>query len=148
MFGEYLRATGGADPTDGTFQRFDPVDRGGHGFPGARDVAGTSNLRDPCAGFTTVPAKGWTLQAEGHVFRLDQSRDVWVDDTGTTLRRSAAGTAGNTQGRELDASLRWDTRGKVSVPAGASRFWAGDFVRRTGGGTDSNQGLLQLAVGF
>ena len=148
VFGEYLRATGDADPTDGKFQRFDPVYWGGHNFQGALDVAAASNLRDQCGGFTTTPAKGWTLQAEAHVFRLDQSRDVWVDDAGTTLRRSAAGTAGNTLGRELDATLRWDTRGKVAVLAGASRFWAGDYVRRTGGGTDLNWGFLQLAVGF
>lgn len=148
VFGEYMRATGDEDPTDGKFQRFDPVYWGGHNYQGALDVAGASNLRDQCAGISTTPAKGWTLQAEGHVFRLDQPRDVWVDDAGTTLRRSAAGTAGNTLGRELDASLRWDTRGKVSILAGASRFWAGDFVRSTGGGTDLNWGYLQLAVGF
>lgn len=148
VFGEYLRATGDEDPADGAFQRFDPVYWGGHSFQGALDVAGASNLRDQCAGISTTPAKGWTLQAEGHVFRLDQARDVWVDDAGTTLRRSSAGTAGHTLGRELDASLRWDTRGKVSVLAGASRFWAGDYVRNTGGGTDLNWGYLQLAVGF
>ncbi len=58
-----------------------------------------------------------SLHFAGHALGLDQARDVRGDDAGTTLRRSAAGTAG-------------------------------DDVRRTGGGTDSNRGFLPLAVGF
>ncbi|MFN8587207.1 MAG: alginate export family protein [Candidatus Eisenbacteria bacterium] len=148
VFGEYVRATGDEDPTDGSFQRFDPVYWGGHNFQGALDVAAAANLRDQAAGLALTPRKGWTLQAEGHVFRLDQARDAWLDDAGTLLRRSSAGAAGNELGREVDVTLRWETRGKVTVFAGASRFFAGDFVRRTGGGSDLNWGFLQLAVGF
>ena len=35
------------------------------------------------------------------------------------------GAAGKSLGRELDATVRWDTRSKVAVLVGASRFWRG-----------------------
>ena len=114
-------ATGDADPTDGKFQRFDPVYWGGTTSRRARRRNRLEPAR-PVRRLHDDAGEGWTLQAEAHVFRLDQSRDVWVDDAGTTLRRSAAGTAGNTLGRELDATLRWDTRGKVARARGRPRF--------------------------
>lgn len=148
LFVERMHASGDEDPVDGTFGRFDPVYWGGHNFQGALDVAAASNLDDLAGGFTAVPRKGWTLQGEYHVFTLADEHDVWTDDAGTTLRRNAAGLAGTQLGRELDVTARWDTRSKVSVLAGASRFWTGDYVRATGGGSDINWGFLQFAVSF
>ncbi len=145
---EHMRASGDRVPNDGKFERFDPVYWGGHGYQGALDIAGESNLADWCAGVVSQPVGAWTVQAELHSFSLMQARDYWVDDAGTTLRRNTGGTAGRRLGHELDASVKWDARSKASVLAGASRFWAGPFVRDTGGGADLVWGYLQLTVAF
>jgi hypothetical protein len=148
LFVEHVQSSGDGNPTDGLFQRFDPVYWGGHGFQGTLDLVGESNVSDWSGGLTAVPAKSWTVQSEYHVFSLSRAKDAWLDDSGNTLRRSVAGTAGTQLGRELDATVRLDTRSKVSVLVGASRFWRGDFVRNTGGGADVSWGFAQLNVGF
>jgi hypothetical protein len=148
MFVEHAQSSGDQVPTDAKFQRFDPVYWGGHGFQGALDIAGESNMGDWCGGLTAQPAKGWTVQSEYHALALSQASDYWVDDAGTTLRRDVTGAAGTAVGREFDATVRWDTRSKVSVLAGGSRFWRGEYVRQTGGGADVSWGFLQLNVAF
>ncbi len=148
IYAEHGQSSGDANPSDGNFQRFDPVCWGGHGFQGTLDIVGESNVGDWCGGVTAQPAKGWTVQSEYHVFSLSRPRDAWVDDSGATLRQSKAGTAGTALGREFDATARWDTRGKVSVFVGVSRFWRGEFVRNTGGGGDVSWGFMQLNVAF
>ena len=148
LYLEHGKSSGDANPTDGLFQRFDPVYWAGHSFQGTLDIVGESNVSDWCGGMTAQPVKGWTVQSEFNTFTLSQARDYWVDDASTTLRRSPAGTAGTSLGRELDATVRWDTRAKVSVLAGASRFWRGEYVRNTGGGGDVSWGFAQLNVTF
>jgi hypothetical protein len=145
---EHGQSSGDANPADGTFQRFDPVCWSGHGFQGTLDIVSESNVSDWCGGVTAQPAEGWTVQSEFNSFALSQARDYWVDDAGTTLRRSVAGTAGTSLGRELDTTVRWDMRSKVSVLVGASRFWRGGYVRDTGGGGDVSWGFAQLNVAF
>jgi hypothetical protein len=145
---EHLLASGDPSPTDGRFQRFDPVGWSGHGFQGAVDVAGAANLSDWCAGLALQPAPAWTIQSELHAFSLASATDAWADDSGTLLRRDPAGSAGTALGREADASVRWEARPGVSVTGGASRFMAGPFVRATGGGGDTAWGFLQLAIAF
>jgi hypothetical protein len=148
LYLEHGQSSGDANPTDALFQRFDPVYWAGHSFQGTLDIVGESNVSDWCGGVTAQPVKGWTVQSEFNTFSLSQARDYWVDDAGTMLRRSVAGAAGKSLGRELDATVRWDTRSKVAVLVGASRFWRGEYVRNSGGGSDVSWGFAQLNVTF
>jgi hypothetical protein len=148
LYVEHAQSSGDANPTDALFQRFDPVYWAGHSFQGTLDIVGESNVSDWCGGLSAQPVKGWTVQSEFNTYALSQARDYWVDDAGTTLRRSVAGTAGKSLGRELDATVKWDTRSKVAVLVGASRFWRGEYVRNSGGGSDVSWGFAQLNVTF
>jgi carbonic anhydrase len=145
---EHIVSSGDRDPSDGHIDRYDPVYWGGHGFQGVLDVVGCSNVRDWSGLLALSPRKTWGVNGEYHVFRLVQARDYWIDDAGTTLRRSNAGAAGTQLGSELDLSFRWEPRAKVNVTTGWSHFFAGDYVTRTGGGVDQDWGYLQMAVGF
>ena len=148
LFVGSVAASGDADPTDGTFQRFDPVIWGGHGLQGALDIAGASNLADGCGGITVQPAPGWTVQSEIHTLSLLEPRDAWVDGAGNTVRRDIAGTSGRALGRELDETVRWESRSRVSVLLGISWFTGGEFVHLAGGGADTRGAFAQLSAGF
>ena len=143
---EWLSASGDQSPTDRKSQRYDPVYWSGHGFLGQLDVVGCSNVRDVNCVLGAQPMRGASGSMEIHRFRLNEARDVWVDDAGTILRRSSDGSAGTDLGTELDLGFKWDPRPRVGLSGGWSHFWKGDFVKRTGGGKDLEWGYLQLAL--
>jgi carbonic anhydrase len=146
--GEFAIGSGDRDPSDGKYERFDPMYWGFHNFQGALDVVAISNVKDWSGGLALQPRKGWSVTSEFHRFLLIEPRDAWSDAAGTTLRRDPTGAAGVDLGRELDLVAKWEARSRVVVLGGYSRFWRGPFVERTGGGSDIDWGFLQMAVGF
>ncbi|MFN8548709.1 MAG: alginate export family protein [Candidatus Eisenbacteria bacterium] len=143
---EWLTASGDSSPRDKKSQRYDPVYWSGHGYLGQLDVVGCANVRDLNLVLGAQPARGASGSIEVHRFRLNEARDVWVDDSGNILRRSSDGSAGTDLGTEMDLGFKWDLRPRVGLSGGWSRFWKGDFVRQTGGGKDLEWGYLQLAL--
>ncbi len=143
---EWLAASGDRTPTDGKTQRYDPIYWGGHTYMGGLDVVGCSNMRDLSGAITVKPWSSGSATAELHRFHLMEAKDAWADDAGTLLRRSTDGSAGTDIGTELDLTWKWDARPRVGVSGGWSRFWRGDFVRKTGGGKDLGWTYLQLAL--
>ncbi|MCC6651218.1 MAG: porin [Candidatus Eisenbacteria bacterium] len=147
LSGEFMLATGDDTP-DGTHRRYDPLFPTGHVMLGYADVIGLSNVRALALGLSFSPSKPWAVQLDAHQFTLAEAKDVWVDASGTTLRRRADGSAGDELGLEGDLTVRWTARPGLQVVGGLSRFVAGDFVTSTGGGGDATWGFLQLLASF
>jgi hypothetical protein len=148
VLGEFAFGSGDRNPTDGRYERFDPMYWGFHNFQGSLDLVPCSNVKDWSGGLALQPRKGLSVTSEFHRFTLVEPSDAWSDAGGTMLRRDPTGAAGVDLGREFDLVVKWDARSRVTVLAGYSRFWRGLYVERTGGGSDVDWGFLQMAVGF
>jgi hypothetical protein len=139
-----------ADPNaaDGVANRYDPIYWGNHGVQGTLDIFGRANALDVAAQGSVQWSKALNLLAELHRFQLVDARDSWFDDSGTALRRDAAGASGRDVGMEADLTVRWDARPGVGVLGGLSHFTPGAFVKNTGGAPQLNWVFTQMTVAF
>jgi hypothetical protein len=146
---EYTHASGDADPADGRIETFDPLYPFGHFYQGFADVFSFKNGRDIAFYLKAVPVDSLSVHVDLHFFRLDEERDAWYNFAGARIRRDVTGSAGKDVGREVDLHARLAVGKFVKFWGGASRFFAGDFVRDTPG-TDRDMmwAFLQMTVDF
>ena len=147
---EHDFASGSADPTGagtagtGDFHTFDHLFPTNHFHYGTMDLVGWRNMAAWRASLRARPAARWTVVLDGWRFRLANARDFWYGDNGRPVRgadgqplRDPSGTAGRDLGSELDLTLTYVNGKHISISGGYSRFWPGDFVRRTNSGASA-----------
>ncbi|MFN0058493.1 MAG: alginate export family protein [Planctomycetota bacterium] len=144
-------ASGDDDPVDGNENTFKPIAPFGHSYQGHYDIFAWQNGRDTYFKTLVAPfaAKRATVHADFHWFRLDAQRDAWYDAGGTAIRTASAGNQGRDIGRELDIYVKWASAEKrFAIWTGWSHFWAGNFVRGTGGGGQGDFLFFQMELFF
>ncbi len=141
-------ASGDGDPLDGDVETFEAPYPLGHAWLGHVDLVGRKNIQSARAQVELVPAKGWKLEATLHEFRLAEERDALYEAGNAVLRKDPTGAAGRDVGAELDVLATWTFRTHHQLGMELSRFWAGDFLERTGGGDDFWWGWLGYEFKF
>lgn len=122
----------------GTFDQLFPTN---HAHYGAADYVGWRNMEAWRLSARGRASARVTLSADVWAFRLADGRDFWYNAGGAPVRgaagtplRDATGAAGRDLGSELDLNVTAVLNAAVSLSGGYSRFWPGDFVRRTNAG--------------
>jgi hypothetical protein len=129
----YDYASGTPVPGNGTadFTTFNQLFPFGHYYFGALDLVGRQNIHDANAHLFLYPAKFITIWLQYHHFELDSPADGLYAASGTVLRRSAAGTAGQTVGDEFDFLVNFHLGHHSDLLAGYSLMAPGNFIVNT-----------------
>jgi hypothetical protein len=147
----YNFGTGDDDPADHNIQTFQNLFPTNHKFYGQMDVFSWQNMHDLEVSLKAQPIKAVSLKAEFHAFWLASTDDVWYRANGTTAVRplnALARNASNYAGSEVDFLAQWNITKNVSVEAGYSHFFAGDYLADTGRADDADCGYVQATITF
>jgi hypothetical protein len=148
---EYNYGSGDRDPADGDIETFQNLFPTNHKFYGQMDVFSWQNIHDLGVIVKAQPAKLVTLKSEFHAFWLASNDDVWYRANGVTAVRPltpAARAASSYAGSEVDVTAQWAVNKHVSLEAGYSHFFAGDYLEDTGAGDDADFGYVQATITF
>jgi hypothetical protein len=115
-----------------------------HMFLGLIDYIGRQNIVSPSAGLNMSPLRGLTLSLQQYFFWRASARDALYDNSGDALR-PGTGTRATYVGAEIDLFATYAFTRHLLGYAGYSRFFAGDFIKRTDPSQDSDvfYGALQ-----
>ena len=147
----YSFASGDSDPTDGDIETFQNLFPTNHKFYGQMDLFAWQNMHDLELDFKIQPIKSVTFRTDFHAFWLATTDDFWYRANGVTPVRplnAAARDASNYAGSELDVLVTWAVNKNVSLEAGYSHFFAGEYLADTGPSDDANFGYVQATITF
>jgi hypothetical protein len=147
---EYNFATGDSDATDGdvnTFQNLFPTN---HKFYGYMDVFAWQNIHNPAVSFSVQPTAKLKAQIDYHLFWLVDTGDAWYRANGVTAVRPITPGADNFAGSELDVTLTYKVNKNLSLQAGYSHFFAGDYLSDAGSkaSDDADFAYMQVQIDF
>jgi hypothetical protein len=130
---QYDRASGDRDPNDARVERFNTLFGARRSDFGPTDIFGPfarSNLVSPGVRLTLKPAPRWQTMFAYRAFALDEPRDQWVGSGW----RDASGRAGDSLGRQLEATFTWAAiKDRLAVETGFAQLWLGAFPERVEG---------------
>jgi hypothetical protein len=147
----YSFASGDSDPTDGDIETFQNLFPTNHKFYGQMDLFAWQNMHDLELDFKIQPIKSVTFRTDFHAFWLATTDDFWYRANGVTPVRplnTAARDASNYAGSELDVLVTWAVNKNVSLEAGYSHFFAGEYLADTGPSDDADFGYVQATITF
>lgn len=151
LYFEYNFATGDSDPNDGDIQTFQNLFPSNHKFYGYMDLFSWQNIHNPELSFQAHPFKQLTLEADAHAFWLASTDDAWYRANGVTKVRpvnTAARNASSYVGSEIDLVATYKATKFLTLLAGYSHFFSGDYVKDTGPGDDADFGYVQVLFTF
>jgi hypothetical protein len=145
---EYNFATGDSNAADGdvdTFQNLFPTN---HKFYGYMDVFAWQNIHNPAVSFSVQPTAKLKAQIDYHLFWLVDTGDAWYRANGVTAVRPITPGADSFAGSELDVTLSYKVSKNLSLQAGYSHFFAGDYLKATGAHGNAQFGYVQVQIDF
>jgi hypothetical protein len=131
---DYASGDGSPGGNVGTFNQLYPT---GHSFLGYIDYIGRQNIISPSAGLTVSPLRGLSLSLQQYLFWRASDRDALYNKSGAVLR-PGTGTTARYVGAEIDLLANYQFTRHLLGYVGYSHFFAGDFIRDTGPGRDSD----------
>lgn len=147
----YSYASGDGDPLDSDSETFQNLFPTNHKFYGQMDAFSWQNIHDLELNLKIQPIKPVTLRADYHAFFLASTDDVWYRANGVTAVRplsAAARNADSFAGSEIDVLVTWAVNKNVSLDAGYSHFFAGNYLADTGPSDDADFGYVQATITF
>jgi hypothetical protein len=143
VYAEFDYASGDGKPGGdvGTFNQLFPNN---HSYFGYMDYIGRQNIVSASAGLALTPVRDLTLSLQEYFFWRASDRDALYDKAQNVLR-PGTGTTARYVGAEIDLLATYNFTRHLLGYAGYSRFFAGEFIRRTGPSRDSDflYGALQ-----
>ena len=131
---DYASGDGRPGGTVGTFNQLYPT---AHSFLGYIDYIGRQNIISPSAGVTLSPARDLTLSLQQYFFWRASDHDALYNKSGGVFRQGTVTTASYV-GAELDLYAIYNFTRHLLGYVGYSRFFAGEFIRKTGSAKDSD----------
>jgi hypothetical protein len=133
---EFDYASGDDNPGGnvGTFNQLYP---NAHSYLGYIDYIGRQNIISPNAGISVSPIAGLTLSLQQYFFWRASDRDALYNKAGAVFRPGTA-TRARYVGAELDLFANYSITRHWLGYAGYSRFFTGEFIRKTGPDKDSD----------
>ncbi len=152
----YDYASGDGDRTDGDSSTFRTPYTTSHAWYGRQDIVGLANIHNPRLTLKVVPTDKLGLTVEYNVFWLDDTADFAYRANGLTpIRRTTPGGtdvrdvgADNHLGQELDFIVDYAVTKNFKLHAGASWFFAGQYLSDTGASDNATYYYLQATVTF
>ena len=127
---EWSQASGDDDPSDRRTGTFDTLFPAPHRILGEMDLVALRNLRFLKGGVELSPRKDLKVNVDVIDLHLDSPRDgLYGLNMRPAVRPPKAGAASSSIGKELDFVVRYYPKPSVELRFGASRFFAGPFVR-------------------
>jgi hypothetical protein len=146
---DFSYASGDDHPGDGVRKTFDGVFGSIDGLYGRMNLVSWRNLEDYQLSFGLVPVEGVQLQLDAHRLRLAAAGDAWYWASGRPMRWDPTGRSGRALGFEIDALLEWKLTRNVELYVGYARFFPGEFLRSTPGGSPAaDWSFVQLVFHF
>lgn len=145
---EYNYATGDSNPADGDVETFQNLFPTNHKFYGYMDVFSWQNMHNAAITLSAAPTKSLKAMLDYQMFWIADSHDAWYRANGTTMVRPINAAADSFAGSEVDLTLVWKATKNLTVQAGYSHFFAGDFLSATGASDDADFGYLSAQVDF
>ncbi len=148
---EYNYGSGDDDPLDGDVETFQNLFPTNHKFYGQMDVFSWQNMHNVGIILKAAPTKKLTAKAEIQAFWLASTDDSWYRANGVATVRplnAAARSASNYAGTEADITLTYAATKWLTLEAGYSHFWAGDYLANTGASDDADFGYVQATISF
>jgi hypothetical protein len=142
---EMNRATGDADPNDGTWERFDNLFPDNHIHYGHADLVSWTNLNHLRLGLSVRPTRRSGLSLDLHHFAVESSADGWFDADGECLGE-AEGGASREIGWEIDVTYLYEWAPGFSILAGYAYFEPSGFAEAVG--EDGSRQRLFLQTRF
>ena len=145
---EYNYGTGddnAADGEVGTFQNLFPTN---HKFYGYMDVFSWQNMHNAAITLSAAPCKKLTARLDYHMFWIADTSDGWYRANGTSLVRPINSMADSYAGSEFDVTLVYKACKNLTLQAGYSHFFAGDYLSATGASDDADFGYASAQVDF
>jgi hypothetical protein len=143
VYAEFDYASGDGKPGGdvGTFNQLFPNN---HSYFGYIDYIGRQNIASASAGLALTPVRDLTLSLQQYFFWRASDRDALYNKAGGVLR-PGTGTTARYVGAEIDLLATYNFTRHLLGYAGYSRFFAGEFIRKTGPSRDSDflYGALQ-----
>ena len=123
---------------------FNPLFPNNHSYLGYMDYIGRQNIVSASAGLALTPVRDLTLSLQEYFFWRASDHDALYDKAQNVLR-PGTGTTARYVGAEIDLLATYNFTRHLLAYAGYSRFFAGEFIRRTGPSRDSDflYGALQ-----
>jgi hypothetical protein len=119
------------------------------------DVLGWRNVHDLHFVVSAKPVKNVELAIEYNAFWAADTRDYVYGSNGNSIfRTSTQGKdvrtigASNFLGHEVDFTTNWKVNKHLSILAGYSHLFAGDYIRETGAHSDADFGYMQATLSF
>ena len=152
----YTYGSGDDDRKDLRVETFTSLFPDVHNHLGDLDYASWSNISAYEASLEMHPAKSLSFKAQILHLRIATDNDAWYRAGGylvgspAEIYRTAVPGAGKTVGNEIDLGLTFLYRDQLSIRAGLSAFFVGEFIDNTGGlrADDSYWGFLETSIRF
>ncbi len=145
---EYSYGSGDSDATDGDIGSFQNLYPTNHPHYGYMDIFSWSNMHDAVLHLSAKPTAKLTVGIDCHAFWLANTADTWRRANARTTVRDANAAAGNYAGTELDALATYAACANFNITCGYSHFFAGDYLRDTGAGSDADFVYVMTTVKF
>ena len=134
-----------ADNKQGAFQNLFPTN---HLHYGLMDAFSWSNIHDIALHLSAKPTTKLTTSLDYHVLWLADTADIWRRANATTAVRPANAAASNYAGSELDVLVTYASSSHLTLTAGYSHFFAGDYLKATGASSDADFVYLMTSIKF
>lgn len=134
-----------ADNKQGAFQNLFPTN---HLHYGLMDVFSWSNIHDVALHLSAKPTAKLTTSLDYHVLWLADTADIWRRANATTAVRPANAAASNYAGSELDVLVTYAASSHLTLTAGYSHFFAGNYLDATGTGSDADFVYVMTGIKF
>lgn len=145
---EYNYATGDSNAADGDVETFQNLFPTNHKFYGYMDVFAWQNIHNAAVSLSATPTKKLKAQLDYHLFWIADSSDGWYRANGTTLVRPINSLADSYAGSEFDLTLIYKYCKNLTLQAGYSHFFAGDYLNATGASDDADFGYVSAQIDF
>lgn len=140
-------ASGDDSPGDGDVETFNQLFPLGHAYFGQMDFIGRQNITDLSLGMTVKPTDRLTLSGQLHHFVRTSGDDSVYNAGGGVLRATSPG-ASDEVGQEIDFKATYAVDRHLTLEAGYSHFFAGDYLSDTGTDEDVDFYYLQAMYRF
>ncbi len=144
---EFDYASGGKS-NNKVLKTFDNLYPTNHPYYGYMDLISLQNLNDYRYQISIKPTKKLKLQSDFHIIYLDTPKDSFYSAARTVTRTTSAGSSGLSShvGNEVDFSGDYKLNKYVSLQAGYSHLFAGDYLKSTGGNNDADFIYFQTTI--
>jgi Alginate export len=134
-----------ADGDQGAFQNLFPTNHPHYGY---MDLFSWRNMHNVVLHLSAKPCAKFRAGLDFHAFWLADTADAWRRANGRTEVRPVNAGAGSFAGSELDCLLTWSPCANLTLTAGYSHFFGGQYLKDTSARNDADFACVMTGIRF